>query len=403
MTVSAPAKHVFLVDGSSFIFRAYHALPALTRADGTPVGAVFGFVNMLIKLIENMDADHIAVIFDTSRRTFRNEIYADYKANRPPPPDDLIPQFQLVREATHALNVACVESGDYEADDLIATYARLGREVGAEVTIVSSDKDLMQLLGNGVNMFDAMKNVRIGPKEVEAKFGVVPEKMVELQALTGDATDNVPGVPGVGPKTAAQLLHEYGDLDTLLSRIDEIKQPKRRQALLDHVEDIRMSRELVRLRGDVDVPKPLDAFVCSDPDPQTLRRFLEAQGFRNLIARLDVLKADGDPKSAAPATQARTPTYELVQDVDSLRTWIETAMSAGAVAVDTETTSLDALRAELVGVSLAIEPGHACYIPLAHTAPNGGGTLALDEAEDAPVQIPFDTAIKMLKPLLEDP
>ncbi|MBK8908592.1 MAG: DNA polymerase I [Rhodospirillales bacterium] len=405
MAPTPQPRHVFLVDGSAFIFRAYHALPPLTRPDGTPVGAVYGFVNMLLKLIQDMDADHVAVIFDTARRSFRNDIFAAYKAQRPPPPDDLVPQFALVREATRALNVALVESGNYEADDIIATYARLAREAGAAVTIVSSDKDLMQLLGNGVVMFDAMKNRRIGPDEVQEKFGVGPEKMVELQALIGDPIDNVPGVPGVGPKTAAQLLSEFGSLDALLDRAAEIRQPKRRQALLEHAEDVRVSRELVRLHDDVAVPQPLESFALAEPDRETLCDFLEAQGFKTLLARVQSGVAIGKSRAAVsvPPPPASAAVYELVQDVAALQRWIEAATSLGAVAVDTETTSLAPFRADIVGVSLALAPDHACYIPLAHTTPGGAGKLALDAAEAVPSQIPLGTALALLRPLLEDP
>ncbi|MCG8508979.1 MAG: DNA polymerase I, partial [Rhodospirillales bacterium] len=235
-------KHLFLIDGSGFIFRAFHAIRPLTRPDGTPVNAVYGFTTMLMKLLEDTDADYVAVIFDRARRTFRNDIYPDYKANRPDPPEELIPQFALVREATRALNIPAVDMDGYEADDLIATYARQAREQGAEVTIVSSDKDLMQLVGDGVKMFDAMKSRTIGPDQVREKFGVGPEKVIEVQALAGDSSDNVPGVPGIGVKTAAQLIEEYGDLETLLNNAEQIKQPKRRQALIDEAEKARISR-----------------------------------------------------------------------------------------------------------------------------------------------------------------
>jgi DNA polymerase-1 len=392
-------RHVYLIDGSGFIFRAYHALPPLTRADGTPVGAVFGFVNMLLKLLGETDADHIAVIFDTARRTFRNDLYPAYKAHRPDPPEDLIPQFALVREATRALNVACVESGTHEADDLIATYARLAREAGAEVTIVSSDKDLMQLVGDGVALFDAMKGATIGPDEVRARFGVGPDRVIAVQALAGDSVDNVPGVPGIGVKTAAQLIETFGDLDSLLERAGEIKQPKRRQALLDHADDARLSRELVRLRADVAVPEPLAQFAVAEPDAEALRAFLEAQGFKSLLARLKARTAQAAQPAAQPAAAAA---YELIQDEPALQRWIDAATAAGTVAVDTETTSLDALRADLVGVSLALGPGRACYIPVAHTGRGQAAGLALETAE-APLQIPRDRALQRLKPLLENP
>ncbi len=282
-----PPRHVYLIDGSGFLFRAFHALPPMTRHDGTPVGAVLGFVQMLIKLLAETDADHIAVIFDAARRTFRNDLFADYKANRPEPPDELIPQFPLVREATRAFNVACVEAQGFEADDLIATYTREARAAGAQVTIVSSDKDLMQLVGDGVAMFDAMKNRTIGPDEVRERFGVGPERVIDVQALAGNSIDNVPGVPGIGVKTAAQLIGVYGDLETLLARAGEIRQPKRRQSLIDGADNARLSKDLVRLCDDVPLPEPIEAFAVRPPDPQALRDFLEAQSFRALLARIE--------------------------------------------------------------------------------------------------------------------
>src|SRR5882724_11477401 len=275
----SPPKHVYLVDGSGYIFRAYHALPPLTRADGTPINAVLGFTSMLMKLISETDADHIAVIFDTARQTFRSDIYPEYKANRPPPPEELIPQFPLIREATRAFNLPSIEMQGYEADDLIATYAKLAKEAGADVTIVSSDKDLMQLINDRVSMFDPIKNKPIRAAEVEEKFGVGPDKVVEVQALAGDSTDNVPGVPGIGVKTAAELIKTYGSLDELLARAGEIKQPKRREALMQNAELARISRELVRLKHDVPVKQPFTAFARREPDPALLIPFLEENQF----------------------------------------------------------------------------------------------------------------------------
>lgn len=401
--MSAQPRHVFLIDGSGFIFRAFHALPPMTRPDGTPVNAVYGFTTMLMKLIDETDADHIAVVFDTARRTFRNDIYTDYKANRPPPPEELIPQFALVREATQALGVASVEMEGFEADDLIATYTRQAREAGADVTIVSSDKDLMQLVGDGVTMLDAMKNREIGAAEVVEKFGVGPDKVIEVQALAGDSSDNVPGVPGIGVKTAAQLITEYGDVDTLLARAGEIKQPKRREALIENAEDARISRQLVTLRDDVPAPMPLEDFAVTQPDDKVLLAFLKQQAFKSLLARIE---SRSDVTPAADA-EAEAHGYELVQDAAALSRWVDEAMALGVVAVDTETTSLDAMRADLVGVSLATAPGRACYIPVGHRGTQGQGSLGLDgsagDAGDAPDQIPLDAALAVLKPLLEDP
>ncbi len=401
----------------------------MTRADGTPVNAVFGFVNMLLKLIEDADAEYVAVIFDRARRTFRNDIYADYKAHRPDPPPELVPQFALTHEAVRAMNIAELGIEGFEADDLIATYVRLARAAGHDVTVVSSDKDLMQLVGPGVAMYDAMKNRAIGPEQVKEKFGVGPERVVDVQALAGDSSDNVPGVPGIGIKTAAQLIEEFGDLDTLLKRAGEIPQTKRREALTLHARDALTSRELVRLRDDVPVEGGLEVLKKRAPDWAKLLAFLAAQNFRSIAARvasrhnldlaqLPAAKADkakietektGQPKAAEP----RKPTpaapdvksYELIQDEPALARWIAEARAAGRVAVDTETTSLDPFRADLVGVSLGLS-GRACYIPLGHVGAAAQGALDLGGGEtprgDAPKQIPLKRALEALKPLLAD-
>jgi DNA polymerase-1 len=317
--MSEPAKaqephhhHLYLIDGSGFIFRAFHALPPMTRPDGTPVNAVYGFTNMLIKLLADTESEGVAVIFDAGRKSFRNDIYPEYKAHRPEPPEELIPQFDLIREATRAFNVPCVELINYEADDLIATYVKRAREAGLEVTIVSSDKDLMQLVGEGVAMLDPMKNRAIGPEQVVERFGVPPDKVIDVQALAGDSTDNVPGVPGIGVKTAAQLIEDYGDLDTLLSRAGEIKQPKRRENLIEFAEQARVSRDLVTLKDDVPVEVPLEALKLHAPEPETLRAFLEENGFRSVIARLRALLGEG----SAEAEPAQPPGA-----ADSFRTW----------------------------------------------------------------------------------
>jgi DNA polymerase-1 len=409
-----PLKRLYLVDGSGFIFRAFHALPPMTNPAGVPVNAVFGFVTMLMKLMDDADADHLAVIFDAGRRTFRNDIYPDYKAHRPDPPEELIPQFSLIRDAVRAFNVAAVELPGYEADDLIATYARQAVEQGAEVTIVSSDKDLMQLVRDGVRLFDPMKNRRIGPDEVFEKFAVAPDKVVDVQALAGDPTDNVPGVPGIGVKTAAQLIDEYGDLDTLLARAAEIRQPKRRETLLANAEAARVSRELVRLKADVPTVETLASFAVVPADRAVLRAFFESHGFRSLRARV----ADGNPipNAAGPAAAAAaTPAaaveaapvethYDLILDTDALDRWIEDARQAGIIAVDTETNSLDSLRADLVGVSLAIRPGRACYIPVLHRSGPRQGQLDLGgAADDGPKPLPREQILARLKTLLEDP
>jgi DNA polymerase I len=379
----------------------------MSRADGTPVNAVFGFTKMLMKLVEDTDADHIAVVFDRARKTFRNEIYGEYKAHRPPPPDDLIPQFALVREATRALNIAEVGMEGYEADDLIATYARQAREIGAEVTIVSSDKDLMQLVGDGVTMLDAMKNKTIGPDQVMEKFGVGPDRVIDVQALAGDSSDNVPGVAGIGVKTAALLINEYGDLDQVLARAEEVKQPKRRQSLLDQADMARVSRDLVTLMRDVPVEMPLSDFAVRNIEPETLLAFLEAQNFKSMVTTIKSrFGVEGVVEDVVEGPiESR---YELVQTVAALEAWVARATEAGWVAVDTETTSLNSMRAELVGVSLSIDPGHACYIPLAHKQAREQGTLDLGgegsgEGDEALEQIPVDRALAILKPMLEDP
>jgi DNA polymerase-1 len=395
------ARRVCLVDGSGFIFRAFHALPPLTRADGTPVNAVLGFCNMLYKLARDYHCDAIAVLFDTARVTFRNDIYADYKANRPEPPEELVPQFPLVREATRAFGIPAIEVEGFEADDLIATYVREARAHGDRVTIVSSDKDLMQLVGEGVVMLDPIKMTEIGEDEVRARFGVAPDKVIDVQALAGDSTDNVPGVPGIGVKTAAQLLDTYGDLETLLARAEEIPQPKRRQTLIDNAELARVSRKLVTLRDDVPVPEPSAGFGPLAPEPEALTAFLKAQAFKALLARIQAdmdWQADAAPGQAraAPA-KVKDVAYELVQTLDDLKRWVDAATEAGRVAVDTETTSLDAMRAKLVGVSLSVEPGRACYVPLGHRPPDG------ELMGEAPAQIPLDEALDVLRPMLEDP
>ncbi len=400
------ADPVYLVDGSGYIFRAFHALPPMTRPDGTPVNAVYGFSNMLAKLIEDSASRYFAVIFDTARKSFRNEIYESYKANRPPPPEELVPQFELIREATRAYNVPCIEMAGFEADDLIATFARMASAEGREVVIVSSDKDLMQLVDDRVTMLDPVKNRRIGREEVVERFGVGPEKVIDVQSLAGDSTDNVPGVPGIGVKTAAELIETYGDLETLLSRAEEIRQPKRRENLINHAGLARVSRDLVTLRVDAPVEQTIDDLMLGEPEPEVLLGFLRAQGFRSMLARAEARfgVADGVDGAEAPAAvQPGETEYSLVQDEAALAAWIERAHAAGIVAVDTETTSLNSMSAHLVGASLSVEPGRACYIPLAHVAPGGGTADLIDEAQPPPLQIGMEAALAALKPLLEDP
>ena len=404
-TGAGGAEPVYLVDGSGYIFRAFYGLPPMTNPEGVPVNAVFGFSKMLAKLLSDAGTRRFAVIFDSARVSFRNDIFPDYKANRSDPPEELVPQFDLIRDATRAFNVPCIELPGFEADDLIATFARMAREEGHEVVIVSSDKDLMQLVGDGVSMLDPAKNLTIGREEVIERFGVGPESVIDVQALAGDSTDNVPGVPGIGVKTAAELIRTYGDLDTLLDRADEIKQPKRRQNLIENADMARVSRDLVTLRIDAPVTQAVDELVVAPPDAEVLSGFLREHGFKSMLAQIGTMVgvAETDDPAVAPEPEAKERDYSLVTDAAELARWIAEAAHAGAVAVDTETTSLDSMRAELVGVSLSVEPGRACYVPLAHVAPGGGAGDLIDGPADAPQQIPLADALAALKPLLEDP
>jgi DNA polymerase I len=394
---------LLLIDGSGFIFRAYHALPPLTNPKGVPVGAVVGFMNMLTKLMDSSKHTHAAVIFDAARVTFRNRIYPEYKAHRPPAPEDLIPQFALVREATKAMNLPAIEMEDFEADDIIATYAKLGKEAGFEVTIVSSDKDLMQLICSGVSMFDAMKNKAIDAAQVQEKFGVPPEKVLEVLSLIGDSSDNVPGVAGIGPKTAAELINLYGDVETLLARVAEIKQPKRRDTIIACADKARLSRQLITLKNDVPLGLKIEDLAVKKPDVAVLSAFLSEHGFKALLARLE--KGSGLKDQGL----SLKPDYEIVTTKEALGQWIEKAQKAGRVAFDTETTSLNALQAELVGFSLCVEAGKACYVPLGHKAQGSGLKVADDLFSPKPQapslkpdQLELAQAIALLKPLLED-
>ncbi len=404
-----------LIDGSGFIFRAFfmaeRSLPARNRyrRDGTPVGAIHFFCNMLLRSLQERDSGnpptHAAVVFDHSGKTFRNGIFSEYKANRPPPPEDLRPQFPLSRDAVRAFNFACLELEGYEADDIIATLATRAGNLGGQVTIVSSDKDLMQLVGDGVTMFDPMKSADIGRDQVREKFFVDPEKVIDVQALAGDSTDNIPGAPGIGVKIAASLIQEFGDLDALLDRAEEIKQPKRRQALIEHAENIRMSRELVTLVRDVPLRDSLDSLEIADPDHRKLFAFLQAQEFRTIVKRaakyLSVDAPEPVPLAEENGRAAEIPfdlkSYVCVSDIGELDRWISLARDAGHVAIDTETDGIDEMRAGLVGVSLAVNPGHACYIPLRHDS----DSPLITEA-GASLQVDFDAALERLKPLLED-
>ncbi|MEW4449747.1 DNA polymerase I [Qipengyuania sp. JC766] len=419
----ADRNHLYLVDGSAYIFRAYHRLPPLTNPEGTPVGAVYGYTTMLWKLADDLDkADgptHLAVILDKDSRSFRNDIYAEYKTNRPEPPEDLRPQFPLIRDATRAFSLACIEEEGLEADDLIASYARAAQKEGWDVTIVSSDKDLMQIVGEvdgaTIDMLDTMKSVRIGPEEVEEKFGVPPELVGDVLALMGDTVDNVPGIYGIGPKTASKLIAEHGSLAGALDAAPDMKKSKLKERLLDGRADAELSRVLVTLKEDCDLPQPLEDFALKTVPKEPLAQFLEKHGFASLLRRLDAgsgspdrpnrlnpAKAENKSADAAPEG-SRQPVpemaaidrdaYQCVQTMESLREWIDRAFAARLVAVDTETSSLDAISADLVGVSLALGPNDACYIPFAH-----GGS---DMFDDRPRQVDRAEALTLLKPLLE--
>ncbi|MBO1325445.1 DNA polymerase I [Acetobacter sp. TBRC 12305] len=411
--------HLVLVDGSGFIFRAFHALPPMTNPDGVPVNAVYGFTNMLARLLRDHTGTHLAVLFDASRQTFRSEIYPQYKAHRPEPPEDLRPQFSLIREATQAFGVPGIELPGWEADDLIASYATAIRAAGGTCTIISSDKDLMQLVGPGVCMLDPIRQTPIGPAEVEAKFGVPPEKVVDVQALMGDPTDNVPGVPGIGPKTASALVGEFGTLEAVLQAAPEMKKSKRRDMLIEHAQAARISMQLVTLARDVPLPVPLEDLPTREPDMLVLAEWLDRMGFRSVLARMGGgqpsgsqahraaratahASANGTLPTTAPATAA-TPAgevlsapyhqYETVRTAEALQKWVTKAQEAGLCAVDTETDGLDPLCANLVGFSLCPAPGQACYVPLRHE-----GTLEAPAGE----QLEASAALHLLRPLLED-
>ncbi|HBS50482.1 MAG TPA: DNA polymerase I [Rhodobacteraceae bacterium] len=410
--------HLHLIDGSAFIFRAYHALPPLTRkSDGLPIGAVAGFCNMIFRYVEdNTGPDaptHVAVVFDKGSHTFRNEMYDLYKANREEMPEALRPQIPLTRRATEAFNIACKEMEGYEADDIIATLTCQARDLGGRVTIISSDKDLMQLVGDGVEMLDVMRNRRIDREGVIEKFGVPPERVVDVQALAGDSVDNVPGAPGIGIKTAALLINEYGSLEELLDRAEEIKQPKRRQTLIDKRDQIELSKRLVQLDCRTPLTFTLDDLEVRDPDPEALMPFLAEMEFRTLTRRvsekfgIEAPVIQDTPVRPAereidepPVLPFDTATYECVRDAEALAHWVEAIRGRGLVAVDTETTGLNEMTCELVGISLCVEPGRACYIPLAHRA-RGGDDLFGDDAL-AEGQMPMAVALDMLKLVFED-
>lgn len=396
--------HLYLVDGSGYIFRAYHRLPPLTNRHGEPVGAVYGYTTMLWKLVDELHkADgptHMAVILDKSEHTFRNDMYNQYKAHRPPAPEDLVPQFPMIRDATRAFSLPCIEESGWEADDLIASYTKAALAQGWSVTIVSSDKDLMQLMTDpSVDMLDTMNNRRLGPADTEAKFGVGPEKLGEVLALMGDSVDNVPGVPGVGPKTAAKLILEHGDVEAVLAAAPSMKPGKLRENLIEHAEMARLSRKLVELSCDVPLPDPLEELELKGIPDAPLRAFLEHHGFRTLLNRLSAVADAPVETHDTPGLVEDPPcdhdAYETVVTDEALDRWIVEARHQGWVGVDTETTELDATRAGICGISLALAPNRACYIPVAH-----GGS---DMFAEKPVQLDPQHVLAKLKPLLEDP
>ncbi len=433
MMAERTKQHLYLVDGSSYIFRAYHRLPPLTNPHGTPVGAVYGYTTMLWKLAADLDAaegpTHLAVILDAGSISFRNELYADYKANRPPAPEDLVPQFPLIRDATRAFSLPCIEEAGLEADDLIASYAREAQRMGWDVTIVSSDKDLMQLVGEidgpdgpaRIDMLDTMKNQRIYLEEVEEKFGVPPELVGDVLALMGDTADNVPGIFGVGPKTASKLIAEHGSLTAALDAAHGMKPSKLKDRLIESRSDAELSKVLVTLKEDCALPQPIAEMKLGPVPPAPLATFLEQHGFTSLLRRLDA--GSGSPSRTTDLNPPKPDTagangnesavrqplpdmppvdhsaYQTVQTLEQLNAWVARAFAARVVAVDTETTSIDAMRAELVGVSLALGPNDACYIPLGHHNIAGGGD---DMFAQKPRQVEMAAALAALKPLLED-
>ncbi|MEP3422828.1 MAG: DNA polymerase I [Erythrobacter sp.] len=427
--MSTDQQHLYLVDGSSYIFRAYHRLPPLTNPEGTPVGAVYGYTTMLWKLADDLNAadgpTHLAVILDKSSHSFRNDIYPEYKANRPPAPEDLRPQFPLIRDATRAFSLPCIEEEGLEADDIIASYAREAQRQGWNVTIVSSDKDLMQLIGEvdgphgpaRIDMLDTMKSARIYVDEVHEKFGVPPELVGDVLALMGDTADNIPGIYGVGPKTASKLIAEHGSLTAALDQAPEMKKSKLKERLLEGRDDAEMSRVLVTLKEDCELPIAIGDMLIEKIPEEPLANFLQTHGFTSLLRRLSAgtgsperpndlnpAKAekagdngdgtDGNRQSVIDMPSVDRSAYETVQTLDRLNHWIARSVAARVVAVDTETSSLDSMQADLVGISLALGPNDACYIPLAH-----GGTDLLSET---PVQIPTSEALEALRPLFED-
>ena len=395
------SQRLILVDGSGYIFRAFYALPPMSREDGTPVNAVFGFTSMLLKLSEDMEGENILVVFDAARTTFRNAIYKDYKANRSEPPDELVPQFDLIKKATTAIGLKSLEVENYEADDIIATYVKIAKKENIETLVISSDKDLMQLIQDGVSLYDPMKNIKIGPEAVLEKFGVSPDKVIDVQALAGDSSDNVPGVPGIGVKTASQLINEYGSLEKLLDNASSIKQEKRRESLLNNAELAIVSKKLVSLFSDVPIPYKISDLKWTPRNDDNLLAFLKENNFKRLENRYFDLEQAGNSQ---PESKNIEQNYNLITKLSDLQNLIDESIKCGVIAVDTETDSINAVQANLVGVSISTKPGTAYYIPLRHI--ENSVPLLIDEKldqKDKIEQINFDSATNLLKKVLEDP
>ena len=395
------SQRLILVDGSGYIFRAFYALPPMSREDGTPVNAVFGFTSMLLKLSEDMEGENILVVFDAARTTFRNAIYKEYKANRSEPPEELVPQFDLIKKATTAIGLKSLEVENYEADDIIATYVKIAKKENIETLVISSDKDLMQLIQDGVSLYDPMKNIKIGPEAVLEKFGVSPDKVIDVQALAGDSSDNVPGVPGIGVKTASQLINEYGSLEKLLDNASSIKQEKRRESLLNNAELAIVSKKLVSLFSDVPIPYKISDLKWTPRNDDNLLVFLKENNFKRLENRYFDLEQEGNSQ---PESKNIEQNYNLITKLSDLQNLIDECIKCGVIAVDTETDSINAVQANLVGVSISTKPGTAYYIPLRHI--ENSLPLLIDEKldqKDKIEQINFDSAINLLKKILQDP
>ena len=401
------SKRVCLIDGSGYIFRAFYALPPLTSPEGVPVNAVYGFTNMFMRLTQKMKCDYSLVLFDAKRQNFRNEIFPDYKGTRKEIPEDLIPQFDIIHQAVEALNLHYLDMEGYEADDLIATYADIALKEGYDVTVISADKDLMQLIRPGVEFYDPMKDKYFTPEDVKEKFGVYPEQVIDVQALAGDSTDNIPGVPGIGLKTAAELVNQFGSLEEVLTRASEIKQNKRRETLLENLDKAKISLQLVTLKPDVPVTHKIEEFICQKPDLQTVLDFISKYGFNSIRPRVEKWVAEQclsmpDNTVFKPAVPEVVKQYELIQDEAGLKRWADKIRQTGCVGFDTETNGLNPQFDKIVGFSLAVAPGVACYVPLGHLCGMPAGKnldLFSEPQQTSAPQLSFAQVAKILKPL----